>query len=212
MQVLNKFEKEQLVIQMHQDGKTIREIAATAHLSFGNIDTIIRKIDGRDDHNNDLDLSKKSKSTQAFHLFKNGKKPIDVAIELDLSANEIEDMLQEYWVLNQLEDLALLYYDIRTCLPSFIKLFRLLKQNNMLSKNHIIEFIKYASQDLPSLENKIQSLSSEVIDLEWKKKECRDELAMLGSSISAQRKSLDTLQMAIEYKKQILADWDNKIS
>jgi hypothetical protein len=37
-------------------------------------------------------------------LFKIGKKPIDVAIELDLSANEIEDMQQEYWVLNQLDE------------------------------------------------------------------------------------------------------------
>ncbi|HZD34689.1 MAG TPA: hypothetical protein VE130_05750 [Nitrososphaeraceae archaeon] len=37
MQVLNKFEKGELVVKMHQEGKTLRDIAAAAHLSFGDI-------------------------------------------------------------------------------------------------------------------------------------------------------------------------------
>ena len=35
--VLNKREKEQLVIKLYQDVKLIREIARQAHLSFGSI-------------------------------------------------------------------------------------------------------------------------------------------------------------------------------
>ena len=46
MQMLNKYEKEELVIQMHHEGKTLRDIAAAAHPSFGNIGKIIRKIGG----------------------------------------------------------------------------------------------------------------------------------------------------------------------
>ena len=46
MQVLNKYEKEKLAIQMHKEGKTIREIAAVAHMSFGDIGKIIRRLDG----------------------------------------------------------------------------------------------------------------------------------------------------------------------
>ena len=45
--ILNKQEKEQLVIKLHQEGKTIRQIASVAHLSFSDIGSIIRKIDGR---------------------------------------------------------------------------------------------------------------------------------------------------------------------
>ena len=71
-------------------------------MSFKDIGAIIRRIDGRDiDDNNDIDLSNKSKATQALFLYERGKKPIEVAIELDISASEIEDILQEYWVLNQ---------------------------------------------------------------------------------------------------------------
>ena len=71
-------------------------------MSFSDIGKIIRRIDGRvNDDDNDIDLSNKSKTTQAMYLFKSGKKPIEVAIDLDISASEIEDILQEYWVLNQ---------------------------------------------------------------------------------------------------------------
>ena len=73
----------------------MRDIASSAHMSFGDIGTIIRREDGLDDETKDL--KNKTKTTQALHLFKSGKKPIDVAIELDISANEIEDILQEYW-------------------------------------------------------------------------------------------------------------------
>jgi hypothetical protein len=81
MQVLlNKKEKEQLVIDLHQQGKTVREIAQQVHMSFKDIGTIIRKVDGRDDDVDANDLTNKSKSTRALFLFLNGKTPIDVAI------------------------------------------------------------------------------------------------------------------------------------
>ena len=94
MQVLNKYDKEQLVIEMHQEEKTVRDIASTAHMSFGDIGKIIKRIEGRAS-DNDIDLSNKTKATQALHLFKSGKKPIDVAIELDHPVNEVHDLQQE---------------------------------------------------------------------------------------------------------------------
>jgi hypothetical protein len=129
--VLNRREKEQLVIELYRQGKTIREIAAAAHLSFSDIGSIVRRIDGRD---NDvgieakIDIKNKSRETKAMFLFKNGKKPIDVAIELDISASEIEDILQEFWALNDLHELTFVYNEIKTFLPSFLKLFHCLKK------------------------------------------------------------------------------------
>ena len=85
-------------------------------------------------------MSNKSKTTQALHLFKSDKKPIDVAIEaieLDLSSSEVENMLQEFWVLHQLNELALVYLEIKTFLPSFLKLFHCLKERRMLDEKHI---------------------------------------------------------------------------
>jgi hypothetical protein len=45
--ILNKREKEELVVKLHQENKTIRQIAEIVHMSFKDIGAIIRLIDGR---------------------------------------------------------------------------------------------------------------------------------------------------------------------
>ena len=85
--VLNKQDKEELVIRLHKEAKTIRQIAAAAHLSFTNIGSIIRKIDGRDNDDGveaNKDIKNRTRETKALFLFSIGKTPLQVAIELDL--------------------------------------------------------------------------------------------------------------------------------
>mgnify|MGYP003544880955 CR=1 FL=1 len=82
--ILNKKEKEELVVKLHQENKTIRQIAEIVHMSFKDIGVIIRRIDGQA-NDDDINLGNKSKATKALWLFENGKRPIDVAIELDMN-------------------------------------------------------------------------------------------------------------------------------
>ena len=194
MQVLNRYDKEKLVIKLHQEGKTIRQIAEAAHLSFGDIGKIIRRIDGRA---NNLDLSSKSKTTQAMYLFKSGKKPLEVAIDLDISASEIEDILQEYWVLNRLDELALVYYEIRNNLDLFLRLFHVMKKNKLINQKDIQTVLRYAALDIPALENRCQQLSSDVLELQFRKKKLGDEIATQCSSISKLEKSLNWYKVEI---------------
>ena len=150
--ILNKQEKEQLVIKLHQEGKTIRQIASVAHLSFSDIGTIIRKIDGQDnDCVETKALKDMSVETKALWLFSSGKKPIDVAVELDISASEVQNILEEFWALNELHDLAFMYNEIKAYLPSFLKLFHFLKKRRMLTENQISKLIGYANYDLSDL-------------------------------------------------------------
>jgi hypothetical protein len=208
MQVLNKYDKENLVIKLHQEGKTIREIASAAHMSFSDISNIIGKVDGR---TNDIKISNKSKATQALFLFKSGKKPIDVAIELDLSVNEVHDLQQEFWALNQLGELALVYYEIRNYLDLFLELFHTLKKNKSITQKDIGRLLKYAVYDLPTLENKIQTLTCDAIDMEWRKKRLRDEVVKLSSSTEYLRKSLHWYEMEIKEKKEIVSNLDRQL-
>lgn len=76
--ILNKRDKEQLVIKMYHEGKTMREIAHSAHMSFTDIKKIIQKIVGLKDENENVDMKNKSKTTQAIYLFSIGKTPIQV--------------------------------------------------------------------------------------------------------------------------------------
>jgi hypothetical protein len=194
MQVLNKYDKEQLVIELHSQGKTIREIAAAAHLSFTDIGAIIRKIDGRDNDDGaeaKIDIKNKSRETKAMFLFKNGKKPIDVAIELDISASEIEDILQEFWALNDLHELTFVYNEIKTFLPSFLKLFHCLKKNKSLSERQIFNVLKYVGDDLPKLTDRVQCLSNDVINLETKKRNVMNQLIIWNAQLDDLGREID---------------------
>ena len=117
-------------------------------MSFSDIGTIIRKIDGKVDEG--VDLKDKSPETKALFLFANGKKPIEVAIELDLSSIEVENMEQEYWILNQLDELALIYHEIKSHLTLFLRLFHIMKRNRLINEKDIQNALRYAANDLPS--------------------------------------------------------------
>jgi hypothetical protein len=194
LQVLNRQDKQHLVIELYHQGKTIRQIAAAAHLSFTDIGAIIRKINGRD--NNDgvevnKDIKNKSKDTQALFLFSTGKKPIDVSIELDLSASEVQNMLEEFWTLNDLHELALAYNEIRAYLPSFLKLFHCLKECRMLNENQISKLIRYANYDLSDLSNRVQCLSDEIINLEGQKRNLMNKVILWNAQLSDLGKAID---------------------
>jgi hypothetical protein len=187
--VLNRRDKEQLVIKLHQEGQTIRKIASAAHLSFSEIGSIIRKIDGRD--NETKDLKNKSKDTQALYLFSIGKTPLEVTIELDLTTTVVHEIQEEYWALNQLHELAFVYNEIKAYLPSFLKLFHCLKNNKMRSEKHITDVLRYVGNDLPQLTDRIQCLTNDVINLEDKKRNLLNELVQWNGQLYELGRAID---------------------
>ena len=191
--VLNRRDKERLVIRLHHENKTIRQIAAAAHLSFSDIGTIIRRADGHD-KDSDIetkDLKNKSTDTKALWLFSIGKKPIDVAIELNLSASEVQNLLEEFWVLNDLHELAFIYNEIRTYLPSFLKLFHCLKERRMLDEKHISKYLRYANYDLSDLTDRVECLSNEIINLEGQKRNLMNKVILWNVQLSDLGKEID---------------------
>ena len=192
--VLNRRDKELLVIKLHQEGKTIRDIASAAHMSFGDIGKIINRIDGR---NNDdgveakIDIKNKSKATQALFLLSCGKRPIEVAVELDLTASEVHEMQEEFWALNGLYDLAFVYNEVKAYLPSFLKLFYCLKERRMLDEKNISKFLRYANYDLSDLANRVQCLSNEIINLEGQKRNSMNKVILWNAQLSDLGKAID---------------------
>ena len=86
--MLSRVEKEQRVIELYKQGRSIREIAHEVHMSFAGIGSIIRKFtglqgddDGKSKEQQDKAPTTLSKDSQAFALFSDGKKPIEVAIK-----------------------------------------------------------------------------------------------------------------------------------
>ena len=56
--MLNRTEKEQRVIDLYQQSKTIREIAQEVHMSFADIGSIIRKVTGLQDDDGKVGVNK----------------------------------------------------------------------------------------------------------------------------------------------------------
>jgi hypothetical protein len=81
---LNQHQKKALVVQLYQQGKTRRQIAEVAHMSFKDIAVVIKKHIGED--SDSLDKPEKSKGARAF------EQSVEVAIELDMSADEVEEL------------------------------------------------------------------------------------------------------------------------
>jgi hypothetical protein len=92
--LLNKHQKKVLVIELYKQGKTRRQIAETVHMSFKDIADTINEYTGEDRKH--VNKSEKSKDSRAFELFLQGKQSVEVAIELDIPADQVEELHVQY--------------------------------------------------------------------------------------------------------------------
>ena len=165
---MNLEEKKNLVIQLHQEGKTQREIAKTSHMSVRDISRIIRKLEGISEE--------KSIETQALDLFYQGKKPIEVAVELNLNAQKISKLYKDYLKLEGFYELVLLYEEINDNLGLFLKLYHAIIQNS-IKPNEIVNLVKN-SNDLANLKTAIQIKRKELYFIEEKIKQYQAQIIM----------------------------------
>ena len=85
----NRHQKKALVIELYNQGKTRRQIAEIVHMSFKDIADIINEYSGEDKQ---INKPEKSKDSRAFELFLQGKQSVEVAIELDMPAEKVEEL------------------------------------------------------------------------------------------------------------------------
>ena len=82
----------------------------------------------------------------------------------------------------------------------------------MLNEKYIMKFLRYANEDLPALEKRCQQLSSDVLELQFRKKQLGDEVATQCSSISKLEKSLNWYKVEIKQKKEIISNLDQQLN
>jgi len=89
-----------------------------------------------------------NQNIQALYLFSIGKTPLQVTIELDLPTPVVHEIQEEFWALNDLFELTLVYNEIRSIYHLLWSHFIVWKKK-MLSEKHIINVLKYIGNDLP---------------------------------------------------------------
>jgi hypothetical protein len=67
-------------------------------MAFKDIADVIKKHIG--ENTSSVDKPEKSKAARAFELFLQNKQSVEVAIELDMSADEVEELHVQFWTLS----------------------------------------------------------------------------------------------------------------
>ena len=192
---MNREQKEQYIIQLWKEGKTIREIAELVHMSFRDIGLITKKVkleaDGeRGQLEEDDDIKSKSKATQAIKLFSELKSPVEVAIELDLPADQVRARYREYWELEGMYGLSQIYDEAKYDLHDLLRLHRIVKVLGLEKHDIISAFELIKHNQLETMQWKAGYLRSEITRLEWEKRKSRYHLFDLERMINESEETL----------------------
>ena len=174
---LNKFEKEKRVIELHLEGKTLKEIAQIVHMSFRDISKIIKVYDKKIDlqqnkkepqaNNQSSKVKKPSLSSRAFKLFSEGKEPIEAAITLDIKYEKVSKYWYQFLKLEKKFDCYEFYEVCQYDLPSLLIINNFIKRNNVSGTN-IVNVLRTAN-DVFNLNQMISNLKGEIEELKQTK-------------------------------------------
>lgn len=190
---MNREEKQKLVLDLSKQGKTIREIAQTAHMSFGDISFIIRRETGEAEEQERIRMSK---SSQALKMFEEGNTPVQVAIKLDMETREVDRLYREYWNLTGLHGLNDVYVELKGNIFSLVKLYHHTKKEGM-TQQQVIDALKIAEK-IPNLEAELRHIEDcidtdgpKVLELKRQKESLDSELKFLREHVEFTRENSD---------------------
>jgi hypothetical protein len=197
--MLTRQEKERLVIDLYNQGKTIRDIAKELRMSFRDIGAILKKESGEEQN----EKQTLSPSSQAYRLFLEGKSQIEVAIALNLTEFETTKFYEEYLNLNNMHELRMLHEKFGDDIVQLLELFRLSKKERF-NVQHIVTLLRIANNDLPALERRFHRLKKDMVLLELEKQKSEQIggqvgfLAKLAEDYKQRIKELHRKKMALE--------------
>ena len=161
---------------MHLEGKTIRDIAKEIHMGFKDIGRIIKTyqkqqatvaLKEKPEGDSSTIKKKPSKSSQAFKLFREGKKLTDVAIELELTARKAVKLWSQFLKLERMYQAYEFYKDYEYDIPRFLTILSFIK-NNHVNIHNIADILREAKNIL-GLQLHISILKYEIEELKQTK-------------------------------------------
>src|SRR5918995_1590856 len=221
--VLTRQEKEKLILDLYNEGKTYKQIAEIARVSPRDIKPVLEKaekerekelgINTQEENNgstgNQNQTRRISAFSQAYRLFSEGKTPLDVAIELNLKEPEATKYYRQYWKLRQLHNLYLIHEEIGDDIFHIVKLHRRMRAGG-IEVEQAIHLIKIANNDLPALEQKYQKLKRDVNSLESRKFEEYRTLNNLQDQIDGLERMMKWLRTSYEEEEAKISQLESE--
>jgi hypothetical protein len=104
------------------------------------------------------------KATQAYKLFSEGKKLVEVSIELDIRENEASKYFHEFLRLKGQYEVYEIYLENKYHIKSLRKLYRVLKREGITTDNieWFVNMVKLGTYKIPELQNEYAKLKDEI--------------------------------------------------
>jgi hypothetical protein len=208
---MNREEREQYVIQLYKEGRTVRQIAGLVHMSFRDIGVIVNKakLQAERERGYTTDEEPKSSESRAFKMFSEGKSPIEVAIALDEPGDRVRAMYKEYWDLTGRYKLAQIYDEPRYNLSNLLRLHKIVNGLGMNEQDihKVLELAKY--DELQNLQWKVEYLRSEINMLENEKWKSTNQILKLNRMIDEFEGSLAKKRGETAYTNMESGWYDN---
>jgi hypothetical protein len=206
MSIMTRQERERLVLNLYNQGKTYREISKEARISPRDIEVILNKAvektetlkqehDNNNAEKNQQEQQNLSLSGQAYKFFSEGKTPIEVAIILKIPASKVSKLYREYWDLRGLHQLNIIYKETNGKIWIVLKLYKQLIKKRRMSIEQAANAVEIAIHKLPYME----SLYGQAKDQAEKMQHTRQGLA---NHIEERKKKISLLDNIILSSEQ----------
>ena len=212
---LTEEELEEKVKKLYDAGHTFPEMTEELHKSITTIKKITDKIDAS------RKPKQKSKASEAYRLYKEGKGSLDVAIEVDIDAKEAEAYWEDFLRLKNLNELMRIFHEVGKELSIFLTFYsdfqaqgltidqipilrKLDWQSNQLSKEIVLQtgeakrlndLMASLSSQISQLSSKRDNLNLEIMDKSIQKEQLSQQISNLNSVLNS------ILQDNISYQK-----------
>jgi hypothetical protein len=223
MTILTRQERERLVRDLYYNqGKTYRQISKEARISPRDIGVILNKAveektegmkQQHDTKNQNQEQQQEqlhlSLSAQAYKRFSDRKTPLEVAIALNLRESEATKFYKEFWKLNQLHNLTLIYEETKGDIAPFLKLYRLSKAAGM-NVQQVVNLLKIANNNLLDIQCRYERLKREVNTLEFNKQQSHLALSYFNNQIEMKSKDLTSYRISCRRERREIENLYNE--
>jgi len=156
------------------------------------------------------------KSSKAYKLFSEGKKPIEVAIILNLGQPEVTKLCREYWKLKRLHKLYCVYIELGDeGIGDFLKLYKLSKKEG-INREQVVKLLQLADETNPfglsSLEKRRNWLIDNIHELDMQIERSKNHLQSVNDGIASAKALLNSYHMLCECKRQEAQNLNNELS
>jgi hypothetical protein len=175
--------KKRVIDLYYNQGKTTREIAKIERMSIRDISPTLREEDAKRQRLKDQQQQEEI-SSKAYKLFSEGKRPVEVAIALNLREPEATKLYREYWKLQGLDKLNTLYQETNGKIWPLWKLYKLLIKEKGMGIEKIANVVDIAANKLPHMESLYGQVKEQVEKMQHTRQGLGNDLESRNNKIS----------------------------